>query len=300
MEFIFIVLPLLALIGYFVGVAYRNAHIKNTKARTLQKSEYALQDKLTPAEFQLLMKGSVNRNALAGEIIALQNQGYIHINRDTTGKPIATQTVKEWRNAQPLQRQLLASIFPRYAHSSYDLSTSKPLLRELRYYARKSLESKGWITPPRLHLTIDSLMPKRYYTRLGIALITTPMFMFVLGKQLGMDNESLFILTLLGGVVVLCGSVITALTIHLIDYFRRGAAHTLHVTEKYKAEYAKAYGVYIYLSVSGMDTMTPEYDSLEFSGLDTLYPYAVAVGMDKEVTRLLTQTRTQTQKARKI
>ena len=77
----------------------------------------------------------------------------------------------------------------------------------------------------------------------------------------------------------------------LVVVFRGEMIHsaqfTMAATTKYAQQWRDVYGVYEYIRVSGMDIFTPHYETMDFVGLDPLYPYAVAAGLDKKVIKLI-------------
>lgn len=293
MIFVFLALPIVAIAGYLIGIFYRNLRIKQIQADTLQKPEYDVQDKLTPAEFCLLMKGRVDKNAFMGEIIQLQNMGYLELNETPSGQITAAKTNVFNKNIQPLQQELISAMFSRQSGNVFELKRVYLLIGDLKFYTRQSLIKKGWIEKGKPHLTLESTMPRRFLIREVASIILFPLLAFFAGKATGIDGEDLFVMPIMAAVAVLVSSIIVAFYIHFKDYFRRSASHTLHVTEKYRTDYEASYGLYIYMKVSGMDTMTPDRETLNFKQLDKLYPYAVATGLDPAITKLLIRGRHQ-------
>lgn len=92
---------------------------------------------------------------------------------------------------------------------------------------------------------------------------------------------------MLSPVILLGWSIVVGVMYIMRGGFKDTSVVARNYSPQYKHSYDEMIGLRQYLTVSGMDTMTPDYTTLDFRTLDTLYPYAVALGMDKRLIELL-------------
>lgn len=161
---------------------------------------------------------------------------------------------------------------------------------ELTSVALIDLVNKGWVTDSNIKSSIQNNSFK--YETISLAVIVIGLFIGFIGAPFMVTGQDIY--QEIGIVLMLIGvfGVITSL---FVLFFIRvtsiqimvSSPITRRITPKFQDRYQEIYGLFLYMKVSGMDIMTPDYKTLDLRGLDKLYPYAVAVGLDKRLTREL-------------
>jgi hypothetical protein len=280
MPVILFALLAVSLWGAGLGLLYRRAHYRRLAAATLGKPEYDIARDLSPAEFSMIVTGRITRGAIAGEILWLAMHGYIGLTRDDRGRVAATrERLSAGGRLSELQTEALKELFYRVLPGSPAPLRDARLTGLLRYQTLKSLQEKGWINPAMPYLRGNSAMPQRYWVILMSALLAGLIVPWAI-------SGSIYVAGAVETVIVIL-AVIWGYWIIFTGHFRDAAGIALRTSDMYKTDYDKVYGVYEYMKVSGMDTMLPEHGSLTFKGLDPLYPYAVAAGLDRRIVKEL-------------
>ncbi|HJQ08534.1 MAG TPA: hypothetical protein VJ836_03595 [Candidatus Saccharimonadales bacterium] len=241
----------------------------------MQKSLYKIAEDLSPAEFGCIVDGTVDYKELVAEIVLLSLQGQVTFAKGPSGKFRVVKTYSTSARLTPIQRAILKGL---------DGDTRLyELLPTIRYEATQSLVRKGWIVSKKKPLRGLSSLPGRYVlyaSCIGIACAAVATLIAVAMQASGVAIYMTAVLTL-------TIEVILALIAGLIVVFRGEMIHNaqfiMAATTKYTQDWKNVYGVYEYIRVSGMDIFTPDYETLDFKGLDPLYPYAVAAGLDKKI-----------------
>lgn len=285
MELVLIPLLVLSFSGALIGILIGRYTWNRRQAEALKSAPltatYQLIDKLTPAEFALLYEGKVTDKAVFGNIVYLIQHDILTITKTKTGLKLDFRPAKAKTNEQRSVLHSLRSLKSEYPNHIQITSTLVDTTRS----TQKSLELKGWIGSEsnssdfrafdmRLFVAVLTLL---IGSLVSIVLILSPSQPIqIIGAMIGAVTVVLFF------TIILIASSIRA----FLSSFRNSSYLARRISEKYQAGYKDLHGLYIYLKVSGLDTMTPDYNDLStIKGLDRLYPYAVAVGLDKQIVK---------------
>jgi hypothetical protein len=276
---ILILVGIVALLGNLAGYTVRRSRLRKLRKADIQKPLYSIQDDLSPAEFGLIVDGTIGHKELVGEIILLAMQGQVTLAKLSTGRFAVHKNLEVVRASTPIQNAILATIDgPNNGWIN--------LQPALEYETRRSLVNKDWIINAKPPLRAFSDVP-RSYTRTALVIGATGMAaVTALTLIFGTANDLwLFIPLALGFEMVF--AALAAMVIVFHGEMIHNAQFVLAATTKYTQKWKDTYGVYEYIRVSGMDVFTPDYETMDFSGLDPLYPYAVAAGLDKKMLKLV-------------
>lgn len=282
MELVLIIVVLaVGVLGHLAGRVVTRLRIRKIRQRHLQKPLYDIQDNLSPAEFGYIFDGTIGRREWTAEIILLTMRGYIKLERLPNGTFNAVKTLEGKLPLTSVQSALLKSMDNANVG---DTAT-------LEYEVTKSLRQKGWIMTRKPPLRGLSEVPLRYIIIGFIINLTVCMTMLLAGKAFGLSGETLYMAILLVLTAEAIVSVISGFVITFRGEMLHSARFIMAATTKYEQQWKDVYGVYEYIRVSGMDIFTPDYETMSFKGLDSLYPYAVALGLDKKVVKLIVSVR---------
>lgn len=277
MELVFIAVVAVGVLGHLVGRLVTKLRIRRIRQRHLQKPLYSIQDDLSPAEFGYIVDGTIGLREWTGEIILLTMQGHIDLKQLPDGSFKVVKTLKGKTPLTSVQRALLKSLG----------STNGDNTATLEYEVAHSLRQKGWIVSRKPPLRGLSEVPPKY---IGIGFIINLIVCaatLLAGVAFDVSGDVLYIAI----VLMLTMEVMVSIIVGFFILFRGEVLHNarfiMAATTKYEQQWKDVYGVYEYLRVSGMDIFTPDYKTMSLKGLDPLYAYAVAVGLDKKVVRLV-------------
>jgi hypothetical protein len=160
------------------------------------------------------------------------------------------------------------------------------ILPVLKHATLESLRRKGWVARRSAPLWAGSAIDPLAMVKIGLAMAATELAVLTACLTLGLAGDETYTV-----VVLTLGLEVFALVLAGLFLIARGEAHRaagllIHPTPLYKQEWHKVHSVFWYIRVSGMDVFTPDYKALDFAGLDSLYPYAVAAGFDRRVVTL--------------
>lgn len=284
-------LLILILSGMFVGtvcgVLYRRAKIAQIRSRQTSIPAYQLDHHLSPVEFAIICEGVVTDRAVAAQLIALVMNRHLSVERSDEGKIIIRRADSQTRKTSE-DVAFIRHFVPN--DQTEAIFTGGSYLRSpLSYEAMTSLKQKGWLSEDAHELegatisgpTIAAISIAFLVGGAGIVMISLDMTRTLL-------FENIAILMMLFAVIILVFLIIRYTFIyHAQKSFRSHSRVARLITPRFTQEYHTVYGIYLYLKVSGLDTMTPDYATLDFEGLDKLYPYAVAVGLDPKIIKSL-------------
>lgn len=273
-------------LGVFISHVVWLRRRRQSIATTTLIAQYDLPEKLTPVEFALLCDGRMTRQAAIGQVVYLAMKGIVDLSRDPNQNTVAVSfhRGKETATDAPVVHELLP-LEGQYRH----LPISRELRTSLERDAEASLQAKGWLDPK------NDFGEKRFKNLIVIMAAVTLAMMVVSAVALvsgaASHDNALAAIVLVVSIVVLVSSLVTIVfgtfVYHLVRYFYQDARIARRVNAKFRQHYNLVYGIYLYLRVSGSDTMTPDYATLDLSGLDALYPYAIAAGLDEQIGRFI-------------
>jgi hypothetical protein len=281
MELVLIVVLVVGVLGHLAGRLVTKLKIRKIRQYHFQKPLYNIQGNLSPAEFGYIIDGTIGPREWTAEIILLTMQGHIKLKRLPSGAFNATKTLEGKTPLTSVQVTLLKSIDNPGADD----------IAALEYEVTKSLRQKGWIMSKKPPLRGLSKVPLKYIIIGFIINIIVCMATLLAGKAFDVSGEALYVAILLVLTVEAIVSIIAGFVIVFRGEMLHNARFIMTTTTKYKQQWKDAYGVYEYIRVSGMDIFTPDYETMNFKGLDPLYAYAVAAGFDKKVVKLIVSVR---------
>lgn len=292
MELILVVFLLLMIAGYVFGklVAWLHTRQKiyHITKQDIQAVQFELFEALDPIEFALLLRGTMSQDAIYGQLVYLTQQGYITLRRDSH-----THLLYVTRNTSRISRSSITiqtlKAFSDLAHPlvfSFDVE-------ELLNITRQSLRDKGWLKRNALRSTNEVIA--RYDRLLFIAsiamfslLVLAAIIIMAFAKYMYSPLGYAFFYVCLG--LLAADLIIIILGTFGRIFYRQAYSGTLtirSIAPKYRKFYKNILGLYTYMKVSGLDTMTPQDGDLTFSDIDKLYPYAVSTGIDVEIKKRL-------------
>lgn len=256
--------------------------LKNIRSQSIEKAEYSLLYTLEPIEFALLCSGAIDKNALAGQVVRLATEKVIELRFGNSGFLEATRSTQ----VQPHEdMRSTVSLFSKLSQPlALDTFTLQP--DKITLEIEQRLTKKGWLSPEDARR--NEFNSERYDRALLAATITSLVVGFAsiagLISLSGTDQE---IATTIAALCALSLLIILALVIFVRSFkiaYNKHSRILRSITPAFRERFSKIYGLYLYMKVSGLDTMTPAPDDLTFSGLDKLFPYAVAAGLDPSTT----------------
>ena len=286
--FILLVVALGAIAGEIIGRLIRRRNLTDLKKSNLSLVEYDVIEDLSPAEFGYLIDARITRDEFVAEYIHMEQQGHINFVQED-GRVKFTRTLKTSSGRlTKVQQQIAGLMDARNPYGSMYLRGRSAMEEEVI----RSLVSKGWINPPKRYRSVFQTASNRSFWTLCISFaFFFILFLISLGTipQNSSDVADYAFFIAAGGLLLLYTTLIISWLFVLT--FRRRFHLTNQIfdsaTPKYQQNWQKLRGLALYLQVAGMDTMTPQYETLSYKDLDRLYPYAVAIGADPKVIKLL-------------
>lgn len=271
---------------YLLAIVIGRSIGKHRRQKSLQKildqktiiPAYSLEHLLSPLEFEMLCTGKASKNGVAGTIAQSIMRGEASAKEDDDSLTI--------NMISPQDRLALhAMLYP---------PVDSSLRRELAAIALGSLFSKGWVTDPNIKHDIQTTGFK--YEIISLAVIVLGLFIGIVGISFIVTDHDTY--QKIGIALALIGVFGVVTSLFVLFFIRVASIQIIvsspiarRITPKFQDKYQEIYGLFLYMKVSGMDTMTPDYKTLDMRGLDRLYPYAVAVGLDKKLTKELFKRR---------
>lgn len=279
MEYVFLVLLIAILLGSLLGLIARKNLIRRIKIRTLQKPQYSIEDDLSPAEFGFIIDGVLGHKEMVAEVIQLSLKGHIKLSKNSSGKLVVERIHGTQDHLSPLQAAILKEI---------GVSGGIPYILPdvIEYETLKSLSEKGWIIIPTSSPRFMTELSPGYIIMMTLVGLAGLLIVYVSASLLGLRGENLYLTVSLSFVFELILGIILGLTVIVKGEMQHTTGAIRGATTKFKRNWRHVNGVYNYMRISGMDIFTPDYETLDFNGLDKLYPYAVAAGLDGEVLDL--------------
>lgn len=278
---VLLIVGVVAVFGSLAGIAVRQARLRGLRKADVQKPLYTISDDLTPAEFGVIVDGAIGRKELVAEIILLAMRGQVVLNKLPSGSFRVVPVFSAIKDVTPIQGAILATLGQENA-----ALLALPLTVE--YETKRSLRSKGWIVDKKPPLRGLSDVPPTY-TRITLIAAAIIVVLAIMGTKLG-GGSGILVYTVVVLTALAAEAVIISI-VGLLIVFHGEMAHNaqfmLAASTKYAQQWKNVYGVYQYIRISGMDIFTPNYDTMDFSGLDPLYPFAVAAGLDKKIVKLI-------------
>lgn len=281
-----------ALLGEVLGRMLRWHKINTLKQKAVRSAHYDAFEGLSPAEFGYLVDGKIGDNERIAEFIHLEQVGIIRLKQGSEGR---------------VQHELAN---PKAKLTDLQIELLHPLEGSDEYFAGKgasayfganhafeaavcqSLTAKGWIkhrirTKGLAHITLGAVIT----AVLMIFVLTFVSVASFIAADVGKQTDEPLIwagfMSVVAIFILIFGTfgwiVFASYRWRFLIANRIGSS----ATPKYDAHWEKLYGLALFLKVSGMDTMTPQYETLSFRDLDKLYSYAVAMGADKRVVGMM-------------
>lgn len=266
--------------GFATGKVAANLKYKRLEQKFRAIPKYEAPENISPAEFAFLLTGRVSKKAIVGELIYMHMKGFIKLSNSNI-EPIKIGSLSVH------QRILLNEL----SISSYKYKNWHPF----EYRLKLGLVNKGLIKKivTRRSIFRDVSSEFRHQAQLVIFMIVLSVVAVVIVLATNSDvanppGSTYFAVTIVVLSVVIFLTFLYVFYFVAKEYFRAANGISNNTTEDYGISWQEFRSVLYYMKFTGMDTMTPNYDSMDFSGLDPLYPYAVAIGLDKQiVSRLL-------------
>lgn len=259
-------------IGLSIGAKRRRDTIKKSLKDRILIAEYSLEYELSPLEFELLYLGSISRRGVAGLISQAIMSGQAVVKDD--------QSI-EIRPLGHNEKRIFTTIQDGVVRNSIQALTALTL---------NSLTHKGWISnlDPRdekINMSYRHEIKSLLVMVVGLVISCSAVFMITQGPGI---VQSISIAVALAGLATITYALFKIFFVRVIDISAQSSSQiSKRITPKFRNKYRDIHGLFTYIQVSDMDTMTPDYDSLDLKGLDRLYPYAVASGLDKKIVKLL-------------
>lgn len=269
-------------LGKLVSASKRQKILKKYNRSTTTKSHYSLVHNLEPMEFGYILKGNLEYAAFLGHIISMSTKKGIQISYDSPGLKIDISD-KHTKSISKIDSAVLLSL---KGHSSLSEAFSFNY-NSLTDCLQSNLSEKGWLstTRPSLDKFLDYYF-KKYFIKLVYAFVLINVAVTLLFLLLKVDLDMLYALVSMVNITFL--SVTYFYTI--IEYTKQINNHkhnlTIFASEDYSKKFNDIHGLYLYLKVSGEDTMTPDFEETLFDQLDSLYPYYVACGLDNKIKEM--------------
>ncbi|HEY0965390.1 MAG TPA: hypothetical protein VGE13_02820 [Candidatus Saccharimonadales bacterium] len=301
-----ILVGIIIFLGKGTGRGYTSVSLTRLKRQGVVRPEYEKFGDCTPAEFGMIIDGRCDRDEMIAEIIHLYLRGYIMLEKDQNGKIISKMTPNvNLETTSDIDKLLLGAI----------ANNRLPDVWRFEEVVMDSLRAKEWVIERQNAMGIMkrlgkwlirlSVFTKVFLTIFGVLFVVPALGFMILAVTAGGEDlftyagadsagaiyamsmligvmASLLLITL-GLPVVLA---VVAATYTFVESFRGVTIIARNYSPKYEQHYRDVIGLRQYLAVSGMDTMTPDYATLDFKGLDPLYPYAIAADLDKTITRM--------------
>ena len=272
-------------LGWFFGkLAWNNRRSKVLAAKQ-SIVEYDLSHRLTPAEFAMLINGVASSDAALGQLAYLLYHHVVTLSRERPGLNLTViKPVKQLSADESIMLQDAKRLIETYGSGARS-AASESVLVAIQNNTLNSLQEKGWISerPARAIISDKKMVIMAFLSGIVISIAT------ILQKNdvflLQLISVVMYIVAIIGYIVIIL--YFTALREFFTSYRKRSLI-TRRISSKYRNEYTKVHGVYTYIKVAGLDTMTPDYADLSsIQGLDKLYPYAVAIGLDTRLESAL-------------
>jgi hypothetical protein len=268
-----------ALLGYAAGTIYRKNKLRKIRRAYPQKVRYTIMHDISPAEFGCIVDGTIGYKELVGEVILLYMQGAVKLTKGPSGKFFVDNTYTRTTKLTLVQQAILKEI----GAGQVSLYALQPALE---YAVRQSLTQKGWIVTKRPFIRGLTYLQDIYLIGGIAAGIAVGGIAGLCAALAGATGEDVYIIVLTTLLVELLLAMFAGLAAIFRGEMLQSARLALAATTKYAQEWKDVYGVYEYLRISGMDIFTPDYTTLNLKGIDPLYPYAVAAGLDKQVLKI--------------
>ena len=291
MVYIFIIILIASLaMPFLLGKAYAKAKTKreldNIRSKSIEKAEYDLLYDLQPVEVSVLCTGYLDQHAIAGQAVYFASQGIINLRRnDQSGR---VESIRNRLITPSDDSRSLVGLFSEL-HEPFPLPSRIYDDSWLLLETEKRLIKKGWLLPAELRHSdfktekFDKILLVSTIVSLSVG------FLSIVGLVTFEEpQQELAIALALICIISIWLILIFAIYIRSFKITYDKHSRVLRsITPAFREKFSKLYGLYIYMKVSGLDTMTPMPGDLTFSGLDKLFPYALALGLDPKTTKML-------------
>lgn len=268
------------LLGNLAGYGIRRQRLRKLRKASIHKPVYNIENNVTPAEFGLVVDGAVGYKELVAEIVLLAIRDQVTLTQQPSGTFKVSRNHAAVKQATPIQAAILTAL----GQQNVGLFTLLPMLK---YETERSLVGKGWIVNKQPPLRGLSDVPSEYVRTAVILGLVGLVIAVAVAFIAGASTTDLYVIV----AVTLGAEMVIGALVAMVVVFRGELIHNarfvMAATNKYDQQWEEVYGVYEYLRVSGMDIFTPEYETMNFTGLDPLYPYAIAAGLDKKIIKLV-------------
>ncbi|PID33379.1 hypothetical protein CR969_00990 [Candidatus Saccharibacteria bacterium] len=260
---IFAILSLTGIVlGSLAGRWLSKKRLADIKQQNTIIPIYELSPLLNPLEFEAICTGRVTQNGIAGLIVkALMDKN----------ASVSVEGQIKLGNIPDVDRRIIELI-----RSGKPDRQEQHLISKLTF---RSLVKKGWLREDYDSEQISS--DKQSIIGLITVIISLIIGTFGIGLILSSDENTQTIGVILAATGII--GIIISLNRYFMIFFIRNSRFVKNIVPDKHPLYQQIFGLYLYMKVSGLDTMTPDYDSLDVSGLDDLYPYAIATGLDKKI-----------------
>lgn len=275
----FVIAIVVVFFGYVAGHLLRLHNYSRLKSGSIRKPSYSVFDDISPLEFELIVKGRTSLGGLVGELAALQKAGIISFMLDDR-RELMLQGIVPRRNLPQIQSDVLKLLLgSQYAPGKKFTISAKDLTPDFgKQMAVSSLRQKGWWieAEPRL-----GDFTRAQYTKFGVAFYAAAVVFFTIIN----GPEKLPFILIAAVPTSIFGTAIMLLLWFFAMLFIGTLRKQSHISTQIRTEYAQQWQMLQeaadYMIVSGADMFTPDYATLDFAGLDPLYPYWVALGQDE-------------------
>ena len=278
-------LTLLFFVGFFtigkiVAVYKRRLTIEKFKKETLIKPLYEIVHDLEPLEYSYIIKGKLNYSAFVGQLISLNMGGYLSFTKKSGYLLMEVPDNIDLNNLSIANRAMVNLLIN-------GISTREVfniIKDDLKLATQDSLSKKGWLLEYRATLNeFIAIAMKRYARRILVLFFIVNAFFIFLFYALGVESDISTPLLAMVNISFLGLTYMYTIVLYTFNTSTYNNNLTIYSSDKYAKCYNDLHGLYIYLGVAGEDTMSPDYDDTLFKQLDSLYPYYVACGLDKNI-----------------
>jgi len=295
MEILFVIAvytaALIALkVGKFSGEAKRRSTVADLKSDSTHVPAYQLIKQFEPLELELFFTGVISDNGVAGQLAQLNQSRSIYFDLTKEEIRLIRPKVMRTEKSDILYSILSRDQLTRRPRTEVRFNELKQMKAEIKHETLSSLRRKNFNLQEAGRL--DPQNPPNTASFSLIFLATLPIILLivlVLAWSIS-DNEELFsILLILGplsALLSIVGVVVWIIRANFKNEFNKKTVIIEQVSQQHGKDWEDVQRFYKYLEVSGADQFTPNYEDLNLSEMDQLYPYWVALGFDKKIVKL--------------
>ncbi len=260
----------------FTAYVYRQFHSRHSEVPL-----YEIVETISPAEFGYLLDGKAGKKEFISEIIQMVMQNKLEITLDD-GKDIKIYQKNMHFKRTSLQNSI-AKQFKIPGIVNFD-AREGVVFYNLETEIEGRLRNKGLLRKENINTKLEMAVTKKHVIVFLVLFMVITLGLFVIAG-IGHIEFALFFSLAFGLFITLLLYILYCLFYIARLFFSFNSQVARLKGDGLEDEWQKIQSLYIYLKTAGADTMYPEYESMNFSQVDKLYPYYVAAGLDKEVLK---------------